>query len=96
MNIKIIVGSSYGDEGKGLATNYFSDNNTLNVLYNGGPHRGHTVELLDGTRHVFHHFGSGTFKGADTYFDEDFLINPADFVREYHELESMGYELINC
>lgn len=92
MNIKVIVGSSYGDEGKGLATNYFSDNNTLNVLYNGGPQRGHTVELLDGTRHVFHHFGSGTFKGADTYFDEDFLVNPADFVREYHELESMGYK----
>lgn len=91
MDIKVIVGSSYGDEGKGLATNYFSDNNTLNVLYNGGPQRGHTVELLDGTRHVFHHFGSGTFKGADTYFDEDFLVNPADFVREYNELKSLGY-----
>lgn len=89
MNVKIIVGANYGDEGKGLATNYFSkaaNGKVLNVLYSSGPQRGHTVELSDGTRHVFHHLGSGSFSGADTFFDERFLINPMVFVKEWNEL----------
>lgn len=90
--VKIVIGANYGDEGKGLVTNYFSskaksDNKScLNVLFNGSCQRGHTVELKDGTRHVFHHFGSGTFAGAATYFDVDFIVNPIFFVEEYIEL----------
>lgn len=90
--VKVIIGANYGDEGKGLATNYFSNEakasnqSCLNVLFNGSCQRGHTVELKDGTRHVFHHFGSGTFAGAATYFDEDFIVNPIFFVEEYTEL----------
>lgn len=96
LKVKIIVGANYGDEGKGLATHYFSQQaatrgiSCVNVLYNGGCQRGHTVELLDGTRHIFHHFGSGTFDGADTYFDRDFMVNPMEFCREFDELKSQG------
>ena len=67
--IKIVSGASYGDEGKGLASDFFaseSSGKTVNVLTNGGPQRGHTVELEDGRRHVFKHFGAGTFRGAET------------------------------
>lgn len=84
--IKIIVGANYGDEGKGLATNYFSDDTTLNILTNGGPQRGHTVVLESGINHVFHHFGSGFFRGADTYMAKTFMVNPAMFCEEYKEL----------
>lgn len=83
MNVKIVVGANYGDEGKGLATNYFSQNadgKMLNVLYSSGPQRGHTVSL-PGFTHVFHHFGSGAFR-ADTFFDRRFLVNPMTFVTE--------------
>ena len=44
------------------------------VCSNGGAQRGHTVLKSDGTRHVFHHFGSGTLNGADTYLPEDFIL----------------------
>ena len=94
--VKIIVGANYGDEGKGFATHYHSRETMLNgkscvnVLYNGGCQRGHTVENLEGFRHVFHHFGSGSFDYADTYFDRDFIVNPMEFVREFHELEQKG------
>ena len=89
--IKVIIGASYGDEGKGLATDFFGaqgkeKNGTINVLTNGGPQRGHTVELPDGRRHVFKHFGAATFRGAVTYFAEQFLVNPMEFLREYDEL----------
>lgn len=94
--VKVIVGANYGDEGKGLATDYFSrrdileNKNVLNVLYNGGPQRGHTVEIEGRLRHIFHHFGSGTFAGADTYFDMDFMVNPMEFVKEATILEQEG------
>lgn len=87
--VKVVIGSNYGDEGKGMATCYFSQDaagKCLNVLYNGGCQRGHTVELPDGTRHVFHHLGSGTLAGADTYFDYGFIMNPIFFVQEWEEL----------
>lgn len=89
MNIKIVVGANYGDEGKGLATDYFTRNAkgpVLNVLYNGGPQRGHTVEHKNGLRHIFHHYGSGFFSGAQTYFDKYFLIDPTKFNIEHCNL----------
>ncbi len=91
-DIKIVVGANYGDEGKGLATNYFSyracykGNSCLNVLYSGGPQRGHSVNEEIWGRHVFHHFGSGTFHGADTYFAKGFKVYPIKFIEEYREL----------
>ena len=86
--INIVIGANYGDEGKGLITDKLCwenrDLKTINVLFNGGPQRGHTVELLEGSvkRHVFHHLGSGTFCNADTYLDEDFLIEPFTLLKE--------------
>lgn len=87
--VKIVIGANYGDEGKGLATDYFTQKAkgpVLNVLYNGGPQRGHTVEHRNGLRHIFHHFGSGFFSGASTYFDENFLVDPIKFNIEHCEL----------
>ena len=93
-NIKVIIGASYGDEGKGLATDFFGaqaqrGQSTINVLTNGGPQRGHTVELADGRRHVFKHFGAASFRGADTYYARQFMVNPMEFVREYEELQEI-------
>ena len=93
-NIKVIIGASYGDEGKGLATDFFGaqaqrGQSTINVLSNGGPQRGHTVELADGRRHVFKHFGAASFRGADTYYARQFMVNPMEFVREYEELQEI-------
>ena len=90
-NVKLIIGANYGDEGKGLATDFFGAQaagsfGTINVLTNGGPQRGHTVELADGRRHVFKHFGAASFRGAASYFAEQFIVNPMEFMREYGDL----------
>lgn len=96
MVIKVVIGANFGDEGKGLMTDYFCHQSALRgekcivVLHNGGAQRGHTVVTPDGKRHVFHHFGSGTFTGADTYLSEDFILNPMVFRQEWEELEKMG------
>ncbi len=84
----IIVGANYGDEGKGMAAAAAcpEDGECLNILINGGPQRGHTVDLPGGKRHIFHHFGSASLKGAVSYADEDYMVNPLLFAREYEEL----------
>ena len=91
--IKAVIGANFGDEGKGLTTNYFAEQfNNQNkkcivVCTNGGAQRGHTVCLPSGLRHVFHHFGSGTFQNADTLFPYEFIINPMQFKKEYLEIQ---------
>lgn len=87
--IKVVIGASYGDEGKGLMTDHFcekADKPCITVLHNGGSQRGHTVMSENGFRHVFHHLSSGTFAGSDTYFADSFIINPLVFVKEHQEL----------
>lgn len=96
-NIRVVIGANFGDEGKGLITDIYareaacSDMKCVVVLSNGGAQRGHTVELADGKRHVFHHFGSGTYRGADSYFPREYIINPIVFMEEYQVLAKEGY-----
>lgn len=90
-DIKIVIGANFGDEGKGLMTDYFSKKeNTIVVCSNGGAQRGHTVVKND-IRHVFHHFGSGTLNGADTYLPAEFIVNPMIFYQESMELNALGF-----
>lgn len=95
-NVKVVIGANFGDEGKGLMTDYFcsrfpKDKKVLNVRFNGGAQAGHTVVTPEGKRHVFSHFGSGSFlPNVATYLDKDFIINPILFRREYDVLTSLG------
>lgn len=88
-NVHCVIGANFGDEGKGLMTDYFAAtmDKTIVVLHNGGAQRGHTVVTPEGYRHVFHHFGSGTYAGADTYMSEDFIVNPCLFRQEMNKFE---------
>jgi len=82
-----IIGGGYGDEGKGLMTDYYASalTNPVVVRSNGGAQAGHTVVTPDGRRHVFSHFSSGTFAGAPTYLSEFFVVNPILFAREHRQ-----------
>lgn len=94
--VKIVIGANFGDEGKGLMTDYFcsqfpSHEKVLNVRFNGGAQAGHTVVTPDGRRHVFGHFGAGSFlPNVATYFGPDYILNAILFRREYEELRSLG------
>lgn len=89
----VVIGAGYGDEGKGIITDYLTrhlDADTV-VRFNGGAQAGHTVQLPDGTRHVFSHVGSGTFAGARTYLGERFIVNPYLLTSEVERLASTGH-----
>jgi adenylosuccinate synthase len=90
MDIHVVIGANYGDEGKGLVTNYLSSKytNGIIVLNNGGAQRGHTVETQSGFHHVFHHFGSTTNPNFISYCSEFFIINPLVWKKEFEELNN--------
>lgn len=95
--VKAVIGANWGDEGKGLMTDFFcyeafrNGDSCINVCTNGGAQRGHTVVTPSGVRHVFHHFGSGTFAHADTYLPKEYILNPMTFCKEWEELNELGY-----
>ncbi len=93
MTVSVVIGAGYGDEGKGLVTDWLCDSKTLNVRYNGGSQAGHTVINPDGHPFIFSHFGAGTFKGASTFLSSDFIVNPIFFNREYDKLNNGSRKL---
>lgn len=97
MNVEVVIGANYGDEGKGLVTEFCCRNSDspLVVLSNGGCQRGHTVNNVEkGIRHVFHHFGSGTLLGAPSIYSKTYLLNPIKYIEERQELEKDGIKPI--
>lgn len=81
-----VIGANFGDEGKGLTTDYLCSlakgEPVTVVRFNGGAQAGHTVQLPNGARHVFNHQGSGSFLDADTYLSRHFVCNPIVFAHE--------------
>lgn len=84
--ISVVIGTNYGDEGKGLVVDFLSTGETLVVRFNGGAQAAHTVVTPDGKRHVFSHLGSGFFRGARTYLSNFFVVHPSAFIKEYDNL----------
>lgn len=91
--IKAIIGSQFGDCGKGLFTDYISSKfgaNAVVVRVNGGAQAGHSVISPDNIYHVFHHIGSGSFNNSATFLSKYFIVNPILFRKEIEELKSKG------
>lgn len=91
MKARAVIGANFGDEGKGLVTDYLcKTGGGVVVRFNGGAQAGHTVVTPEGLRHVFGHFGSGTLYGVPTFLSQFFICNPIIYFRELQHLESMG------
>lgn len=88
MDIKIVIGANYGDEGKGVTTQYLcKKHNASNIiLSHGGMQRGHTIHLDMSRKHVHHAFSSGTFFGSDTTYGKQFIVNPHVLCKELQDL----------
>jgi adenylosuccinate synthase len=87
---RVVIGAAWGDEGKGLLTDALAEARTLVIRFNGGAQAGHTVVAPDGRRHVFHHLGSGSFRGASTFLSRFFISNPLAFLPEIEALHGLG------
>lgn len=90
---RAVIGKNFGDEGKGLATDFLCDKAYKNLVVraNGGAQSGHTVETKT-KRFVFHELSSGSFKKADTYWADTYhpdLYKLSEEVNDFKEVS--GY-----
>lgn len=94
MKAYAVIGAGFGDEGKGLITDYMVRRLGSKVVgrFNGGAQASHTVQTPDGKRHVFSHVGAGTFAGASTFLGRRFIVNPYILDKEMAELARKGFE----
>lgn len=87
----VVIGSQYGDEGKGLTTDWLcresqeAEGRLAVCRFNGGAQAAHTV-VHDGKRNVFHHIGSGTLQGVPTILSKYMSISPFIFLNECYEI----------
>jgi adenylosuccinate synthase len=94
---KAVIGANYGDEGKGLMTDYHAaagGRAAIVVRFNGGAQAGHTVTAPGGLRHVFSHLGSGTLAGAATFLSRHFVCHPLMFFKELDRLAAAGLPVL--
>lgn len=94
MSNRAVIGLGYGDEGKGVVTEYLCSQdpfNTAVVRFSGGQQAAHTVHKGD-TQHIFHHLGSGTLSGCPTYWSEYCTFNPWILSLEWKELVNKGFQ----
>ena len=92
MIARAVVGANFGDESKGLTVDYICATQGAGIVvrFNGGCKAGHTVVMEDGRRHVFQHFGAGSFRGIPTYLSQYFIVNPIAFYDEKERLGKLG------
>lgn len=58
MSSQVVVGTQWGDEGKGKIVDVLAENADMVVRFQGGDNAGHTV-IVDGKKHVLHLLPSG-------------------------------------
>lgn len=98
-NAFIVVGLGYGDEGKGIVTDFLASKhpNSIIIRFNGGHQAGHcVVDDRIGRSHIFSNLGSGTFRGMPTYWSDNCTFAPSYFVEEITELDIDFKFFIHC
>ena len=91
----VVVGTGWGDEGKGKVTDLLSQNADVTVRYQGGDNAGHSIEF-DGNRYALHIIPSGIFdKSRMNVLGNGVVFNPKSFVKEVKELKSAGFDCSN-
>ncbi|WP_407404006.1 adenylosuccinate synthetase [Chryseobacterium sp.] len=88
---QIIIGLGFGDEGKGITTDFLASQNldSIVIRYSGGQQAAHTV-LIDDKKHIHSSFCSGALRGLPSYFSEHCTIHPSLLLNEKEELEKLN------
>lgn len=88
---KIVIGSQFGDEGKGMVTGALArETDSIVVRFSGGQQAGHNVVLENGINHIHSTYGSGALFGRPTYISEYCTFYPIAAYNEYLLLKEKG------
>lgn len=85
----VVVGSQWGDEGKGKVTDYLAQQADLVVRYSGGNNAGHTI-VYDGKKFALRLIPSGIFTTGEVVMGNGMVINPKALLEEIKYLNDAG------
>lgn len=91
MPARIVIGTQWGDEGKGKIVDYLAEKSDLVARYQGGDNAGHTVVVGD-KEFRFHLMPSGVIRNKKVVLGNGMAINPRVLLEEVHRLEENGIE----
>lgn len=86
---QIVIGLGFGDEGKGITTDFLAQQNPESVVirFSGGQQAAHTV-MIEDRKHVHSSFASGALRGLPSYYTEHCTIHPLFLFNEREELKA--------
>ena len=90
MAVKVVVGTQWGDEGKGKYIDILSGNADFVVRFSGGNNAGHTI-VADGVKHSLHLVPSGILRSETTcIIGNGVVVDPKVLLQEIKGLEEKG------
>lgn len=89
----VVIGTQWGDEGKGKIVDWLTDHAQGVVRFQGGHNAGHTL-VIDGKKTALQLIPSGIMRaGVACYIGNGVVLSVPDLLREIDKLEAAGVEV---
>ena len=89
----VIIGTQWGDEGKGKIVDLITDKVSSVVRFQGGHNAGHTL-VIDGEKTVLHLIPSGILRNnVQCLIGHGVVLSMTALLKEMAELESSGVDV---
>ncbi|OED37344.1 adenylosuccinate synthase [Chromatiales bacterium (ex Bugula neritina AB1)] len=86
----VVLGTQWGDEGKGKIVDLLTESASVVVRYQGGHNAGHTL-VVDGHKTVLHLIPSGILRdGVECVIGNGVVLSPEALIEEVRNLENSG------
>lgn len=89
MTVTLVIGTQWGDEGKGKVVDYYSKHTDYVVRFQGGNNAGHTIKVGDEV-YKLHVVPSGVIQGKTGIIGNGVVIDPEILLQEIDELIQRG------
>src|SRR4051812_49526201 len=91
----VVIGTQWGDEGKGKIVDWLTDHVSGVVRFQGGHNAGHTL-VIKGRKTVLRLIPSGILhKQVKCFIGNGVVVSPRALVDEIAELEKAGFEVMS-
>ena len=89
----VVIGTQWGDEGKGKIVDWLTDHAAGVVRFQGGHNAGHTL-VIGGKKTVLHLIPSGILRdGVLCYIGNGVVLSPTALLKEMDELQAAGIDV---
>jgi adenylosuccinate synthase len=88
----VIVGTQWGDEGKGKIVDLLAEHADVVVRFQGGNNAGHTM-VVDGEQLITHLIPSGILRQKLCIIGNGVVVDPAVLIKEMDDLSSRGVDI---